>query len=189
MKIIMNNFTGKTALVCSAALLAVLPASALAKDDDENTSPPAIFQDVIDCQKVTDATARLACYDAKVSTLAAAQESRQVVVADREQIQEARRGLFGFSLPKIRLFGGGSDEKDKEERIEQLETTITSARQFGYGKWMLTLEEGGRWQQTDTIRLNSEPRNGDKILIKTGAMGSYLASINGQRSIRVKRVE
>ncbi|VWX59005.1 hypothetical protein [Sphingorhabdus sp. 109] len=185
----MNDFTVKAALAFNAVLLTALPASAMAKDDDGNTPPPAIFQDVIDCQKVTDTTARLACYDAKVSTLAAAQESRQVVVADREQIKEVRRGLFGFSLPKIRLFGGGSDEKDKEERIEQLETTITSARQFGYGKWMLTLEEGGRWQQTDTIRLNSEPRSGDSILIKTGAIGSYLASINGQRSIRVKRVE
>ncbi len=185
----MNDIIGKTALACSAALLTALPASALAKDDGENTPPPAIFQDVIDCQKVTDTTARLSCYDQKVSTLAAAQESREVVIADREQIKEARRGLFGFSLPKIRLFGGGSDDKDKEERIQELQTTITSAREFGYGKWLLTLEEGGRWQQTDSIRLNAEPRSGDTILIKTAAMGSYLASINGQRSIRVKRVE
>lgn len=185
----MNDIIGKTALACSAAFLAALPASALARDDDEKTPPPAIFQDVIDCQKMTDTTARLSCYDEKVATLAAAQESRQVVIADREQIKEARRGLFGFSLPKIRLFSGGSDEKDKEERIEELQTTITSARQFGYGKWILTLAEGGRWQQTDTIRLNSDPRSGDTILIKTAAMGSYLASINGQRSIRVKRVE
>lgn len=185
----MNDIIGKTALACSVALLAALPASALARDDDEKTPPPAIFQDVIDCQKMTDTTARLSCYDEKVATLAAAQESRQVVIADREQIKEARRGLFGFSLPKIRLFSGGSDEKDKEERIEELQTTITSARQFGYGKWILTLEEGGRWQQTDTIRLNADPKSGDTILIKTAAMGSYLASINGQRSIRVKRVE
>lgn len=185
----MNDIIGKTALACSAVLLAALPASALARDDNENTPPPAIFQDVIDCKKMTEPTARLTCYDEKVATLAAAQESRQVVIADREQINEARRGLFGFSLPKIRLFSGGSDDKDKEERIEKLETTIKSARQFGYGKWILTLEEGGQWQQTDSIRLNAEPRAGDTILIKTGAIGSYLANINGQRAIRVKRIE
>ncbi|MEO9601480.1 hypothetical protein [Parasphingorhabdus sp.] len=185
----MNNIIGKTALVSGAALLTALSSSALAKDDDNNAAPPAIFQAVIDCKETSDPAQRLACYDEKVASLADAQESRQLVIADREQIKEARRGLFGFSLPKIRLFGGGSDKQDKEERIKELQTTITSARQFGYGKWILTLKEGGRWQQTDSIRLNTAPRSGDPITIKTGAIGSYLAKISGQRAIRVKRIE
>ena len=185
----MKHLIGKTTLACSTALLASLSVSALAKEDDSRTPPPAIFQSVVDCKNITDPTARLACFDKSVAALAAAQESRQLVVADREQIKEARRGLFGFSLPKIKLFGGGSDEEEKEERIDKLETTIKSARQFGYGKWMFTLEEGGSWQQTDSIRLNRDPRPGDTILIKTGAIGSYLANVGGQRAIRVKRIE
>jgi|TARA_R110002124_G_scaffold44984_1_gene136530 hypothetical protein len=185
MKIVMNHIIGKTVLACSAALLASSPS--LAKDDD--MPPPAIFQDVVNCKTIADPTARLSCYDEKVATLAAAQESRQVVIADRENIREARRGLFGFSLPKIRLFGAGSDDEAEEERFKQLETTITSAQEYGYGKWMFTLAEGGTWQQTDSIRMNRDPSPGDTILIKTAAMGSYLATVNGQRAIRVKRVK
>ena len=54
---------------------------------------------------------------------------------------------------------------------------------------MFTLAEGGTWQQTDSIRMNRDPSPGDTILIKTAAMGSYLATVNGQRAIRVKRVK
>tara|TARA_R110000772_G_scaffold77139_23_gene166299 strand:+ start:4024 stop:4581 length:558 start_codon:yes stop_codon:yes gene_type:complete len=185
----MKNPIARTFLCGCIAILATAPSAVLAKDNDKTTAPPAIFQAVIDCKEITDASARLTCYDEKVATLAAAQESRQVVIADREQIKEAKRGLFGFSLPTIKLFGAGSNKQDDEERIERLETTVISARQFGFGKWTITLAEGGTWQQTDSVTLNRDPSPGDPVVVKTGAIGSYMASINGQRSIRIKRIK
>ena len=50
------------------------------------------------------------------------------VVVDKAEIREARRGLFGFKLPKIRLFGGGDDDDDEansvEARVDSLEALL-----------------------------------------------------------------
>ncbi|MEO0440294.1 MAG: hypothetical protein AAF067_05395 [Pseudomonadota bacterium] len=168
--------------------LSVSPA--LAKDKDSDNTPPPIFQEVIDCKALTDPTERLSCYDTKVAALEAAQASRQVVVADREQIKEARRGLFGFTLPRIRLFGGGGKDKDRvrEEEVKEITTTIKSAKLSPLKKWRFVLEDGARWIQTDTKLPARDPKPGDEIRIKRGAIGGYMASIKGQRSIRVKRI-
>ncbi|WP_143182890.1 hypothetical protein [Parasphingorhabdus marina] len=162
---------------------------ALARDDKEDDAPPAIFQAVIDCKDVSDPTARLACYDEKVAALESAQASKQVVVADREQIKKARRGLFGFSLPKIKLFGGGDDDKDEKEEFKELTTKIKSVRQNYRGLYIITIEEGDAvWEQTEKSRYSVRARSGDEIIIKRASLGSYKANIKGGRAIRVRRV-
>ncbi|SIO15225.1 hypothetical protein SAMN02745824_3150 [Parasphingorhabdus marina DSM 22363] len=176
----------------STALFAVscmIATPALARDDKEDDAPPAIFQAVIDCKDVSDPTARLACYDEKVAALESAQASKQVVVADREQIKKARRGLFGFSLPKIKLFGGGDDDKDEKEEFKELTTKIKSVRQNYRGLYIITIEEGDAvWEQTEKSRYSVRARSGDEIIIKRASLGSYKANIKGGRAIRVRRV-
>lgn len=162
------------------------PAQALADKDKDDNAPPAIFQDVIDCKKLSDPEPRLACYDQKVAALEQAQADKQVVIADREQIKKARRGLFGFSLPKIKLFSGGDD--DEEEEIKELNTTVKTARTNNKGFWTITVEDGAVWQQTESSRYTREVKSGDKIRIKQAALGSYKANINGGLALRVRRV-
>jgi hypothetical protein len=70
-----------------------------------------------------------------------------------------------------------------------IETTIRSARQDPYGKWILDLAEGGRWVQIDSRELSDHPRSGLPIRVRRAALGSYLASINKQAGIRVRRVQ
>ncbi|MEP3226104.1 MAG: hypothetical protein ABJO01_09020 [Parasphingorhabdus sp.] len=173
-----------SALIC-ASFLYVPPA--MAADKDEAVSkPPAIFTDLVACKNITDADQRLACFDEKVAALETAQSSNQVVIADREQVREARRGLFGLSLPRIRLFGGDGDEGDK---IDQVESKIVSARASRRGKWILKLEDGAVWQQTDAPRSSSRrPRAGDTIAIKRGSLGSFVAKVNDGRAFKVKRI-
>ena len=45
-----------------------------------------IFTDVLQCRAITDAQARLACYDRSVGALAQAQQRKDVFVADKEAI-------------------------------------------------------------------------------------------------------
>lgn len=150
------------------------------------TAPPAIYTELIACKDISEATARLACFDEKVTALQAAQSTNQVVIADREQVREARRGLFGLTLPRIKLFDGDGDEGDE---IQAIDGIIQSARTIRSGKWLIVLEDGGVWQQTEPPRSTMRrPRQGDKITIERAALGSFLAKVNDGRGFKVKRV-
>jgi hypothetical protein len=166
-----------------AMALGGLPVPALA-DAPAPPPMPAVVQQVYDCRTIAIDADRLACYDRQVAVLAQAQQDRQVVVADQQEVREARRGLFGFSLPNIKLFGDGTDAES-----QQIETTVVSARQYNYGQWQLVLEGGAVWNQIDTETLAIDPHPGSTIVIRRAALGSFRARIGGQPSIRVRRVQ
>lgn len=163
------------------------PAAAQEMDRREAlTTPPAIYTDLVACKDIAEPTARLACYDEKVTALQTAQSSNQVVIADREQVREARRGLFGLSLPRIKLFDGDGDEGGE---IEAVDGTIKSAGKTRGGKWVIRLEDGAIWQQTDPPRSTMRrPRAGDSIVIERAALGSFMAKVNDGRGFKVKRI-
>lgn len=157
-----------------------------------NPLPPQrveAIQKLLECRSITEAGARLACFDKGTLALDTALERRDIVVADRAQIRTARRSLFGLTLPSFNLFGKGDNEDDKEDQASfaQLESTIRSAYERGDSKWVLVLEDGAKWLQTDTRDFVVDPRAGMKIVIKRAAMGSYLANVAGQTAIRVHR--
>jgi len=157
-----------------------------AKKEKAITAPPVIYTDLIACKTIADSTERLACFDEKVAAFEAAQTNSQIVIADREQVREARRGLFGLSLPRIKLFSGSGDEGDQ---ISQIEGEIASVRGLRGSKWLITLKDGARWQQTAPARSTTRtPKSGDTIVIKRSSLGSFLAKVNGGRGFKVKRV-
>lgn len=164
----------------AAALVLLLPAPLAAKDNDEAEGPPpAVFQAVVDCRALTDPAARLACYDRAVGALSTARESKDLVITDRASIREARRGLFGISLPKLKLFGGG-------EEVNEIESTITSVRASADGFPIFVLEDGARWKQTEGR--NQFARSGQKIRIKRTGLGGFMANVNNQPGVRVIRI-
>jgi hypothetical protein len=172
-------------IVSIAAFAAcVLAAPTMADDNEEAKTTPKIFQDVVDCRKIEADYERLACYDRNVTALELAQQTKQVFVADKEQVEKSRRGLFGFSLPKIKIFGdGGSDGTD----IGSITAKITSARENA-GKYIFTLDDGAIWAQTEQGYIGLTPKPGQEILIKRAAMGSYLGKVSNGRAFRIKRV-
>lgn len=165
-----------------APILALCLASAAPAwaQETEKNAPPPVFQAVVDCRTIADSAARLSCYDRAVGELSAAQAEKRVVIADREQIREARRGLFGLALPDFKLFSSGG-----EDQMTEIEATIRSARQGKGRKWTFVLEDGASWTQTDTRYVGVDP--GDPIRIRRGVMGGYLANVDGGVAIRVKR--
>jgi hypothetical protein len=165
-----------------ASWIAVSPVAANDKADVKST--PKIFQDVVDCRKVEADDERLACYDSKVAALEAAEQSKQVLVADKEEVKKSRRGLFGFTLPTLGIFG--NDDAD-EDRIDSIEATIKSAREVS-GKYMFTLDDGAIWAQTEIGYIGLTPKPGQKIVIKRGAMGSFIGKVEDGRAFRMKRI-
>ncbi len=144
--------------------------------------PPKIFSDVVQCRSIPDPAQRLACFDRSVGALAAAQASKDLYVADKDAMREARRGLFGFNLPKMRIF---SDD-DMEKQVDSIETTIAAAVQ-GQKGFIFTLKDGARWRQTDGAYMD-KPKIGAPIRIRRAAMGSYFGSIGKNPGFRIERV-
>ncbi|MEP7349728.1 MAG: hypothetical protein ABI668_07220 [Sphingorhabdus sp.] len=166
-----------------AATLVATPALGDKKDKLAEVRPP-VFEALVNCRSVNDSTERLACYDTRVAAIDEAEKKDELVLADKQSMREAQRGLFGFALPKLRFFG---NEDGKAEDFE-LVTKIGSAYQVGVGKWTIVLADGARWVQIDTQVLGKDPTSGMEIRLREAAMGSYFANIAGQRAIRMKRV-
>jgi hypothetical protein len=142
------------------------------------------FDKLLACRNVGEAAARLACYDQNANALGELKDQDQIVVIDRKTIKETRRGLFGFTLPKLGFLN--SDPSDEED-IPEMHGTIKSARLYARGQWEFTLEDGAVWRQIDTNMIPLRPREGMAVTIKRAALGSYKASFASQPAIRVRR--
>ncbi|MBJ7502053.1 MAG: hypothetical protein JHC57_20030 [Sphingopyxis sp.] len=165
-------------LVLFACAVAV-PASAR---DKLPTGVPTQIKELYACRDIADPTARLACFDREVGELSAADQAREITFTDRETAKKARRGLFGFSFPKLGgIFGGDEDE------VKEIETTIRSVSMDRSGKYTLAMDDDAVWVQIDTTKLPRQPKPGQKVKIKVATMGSYFATIDGGRTIRMKR--
>lgn len=167
-----------------AFLLALLPVSAAARErNNESAQRPELFEALVRCRAITDDAARLQCFDAAAAALERAAERRDVVVVDRSQVRESRRRLFGLPLPRLPVFGGDDDE----EEVSSIESNITSAHQIEYGRWVIQLEDGSTWEQTDNNLIAGRPRSGQPVRVNRGALGSYMMRVNGQPGVRVRR--
>jgi hypothetical protein len=174
--------TTATRWLSLAGLSLLLASPALANDGEAESKRAAPVQNVYDCRAIVDAAQRLACFDRTVAALADAETKREVTFADKDMVKKTRRGLFGFSLPRIGLFGGGDDEE-----IKEIEAVVKSASADRSGRYRIVMEDGAVWQQIDTTRLPREPKPGQKVKIRVASMGSYFANVEGQRAIRMKR--
>lgn len=168
-------------LIASFALIAAAT-PAFAKDKPPPPRPAQI-QQLYDCRDITDSAARLACFDREVGELQAADNQREISFADKETVKKTRRGLFGFDLPDLGLFGGD----DEEDKVKSIETTVASASNTADGGYRIAMADGSVWVQIDNKRMPLAPRPGQKIVIKTASFGTYFLSLEGRASIRVRR--
>ncbi|GFM29935.1 hypothetical protein [Novosphingobium sp. PY1] len=176
----------KTFLITLTAVLTISQ-SATAKDD-EAPAPPEVYQQLMGCRSIAEATDRLACYDRQTEVLDTATRSKEVVIADKKALKEARRGLFGFTAPIGRLMGFGGNEDDDAEAVKEIETSVSDVRHSRAG-WRLDLADGSTWEQNDTRDFVLSPKVGNPVRIGRGALGTYFVSVNGQRAIKMRRVK
>jgi hypothetical protein len=167
-----------------AAGLGVMTSAPLAaKEDGLPDEAPTIFKVVIECRAIANPTERLACFDANVAKLDEAQQKNELFVADKAQVRETRKGLFGLSLPKIRIFGKGDDA----DEINSVDLSIVSIRQ-GLRGWVFELEDGSIWAQTDGQYSGRSPKQGQTLHVKRAAFNSYMAKVDGGSAFRAERL-
>lgn len=165
-------------------VIALLAGPALAKDPPKQSPLVGALET---CRAIADPAQRLACYDKEAAALVTAAQTGEVAVVDKAEARRARKSLFGFAMPNLPFFSG---DKSQDEVSDTLETTITRASGLGYGKFRITIAEGGAvWETTETFSTMREPKAGDKISIKRGTLGSYVLRIGtNNRGVKGKRV-
>ena len=166
----------------ATALIIGLTGTAVAQRTP-NTGTPASVQQLLDCRKLTDSAQRLACYDRQAGVISQAIATRELVVIDKARANQAKRSLFGFSVPNFGgLFGGGEDD------IKQIESTVTGFSNNADGGWVLKLADGSVWSQVDDAMLGLPPRRGDKVVVTRGLMGAFYLTLGKQPGFKAKRV-
>jgi hypothetical protein len=163
--------TACAALAASTALAADVPAQA-----------PSV-QTVLDCRKIKDNGQRLACYDQTVDSVARATAAGDLVTMDREQRRTLRRQAFGFNLPSLSMFDRG-EAKEENNRITSKVAAVSQDRN---GAWIIRLEDGAVWIQTDGAVLYPPPKAGATAVIRRGAIGSFFMNIDGKIDFRATR--
>ena len=169
-----------------AVLLAVAPLPAYAAEPPKLPAQVAALQA---CRTKPDAAERLACYDKAVDVLSAATASRDLVVIDKAEVKSARKGLFGFTLPRIPFLSGREGDPDDDADARQLQTTIVSARRWNRVYWRFTVEGGGMWETTEDTRAFSDPKPGASVVIERGTLGAYYAKVGRGGRAAVRRIQ
>lgn len=140
------------------------------------------MQRLFECKQIAERDARVDCYDAAMESLGVAERKGDIVVVERERVLEARRAVFGFSLPTFPGLPGG-----EAEALNEIETTLDRAAYVAGSGWTFHLADGSTWRQIDTTPLQFRAQTGLPIRIRRAAMGSYLLKVSDYPAVRAKR--
>ncbi len=174
-------------LLAGATAAAVFAGPALARQSVQNPTDP-----IYACAAIAEDSARLACYDDAVGALRTKEEAGLVQTIDVGQIEAIEKEAFGFSMPSLPgLFSrsASSEKKVEREEVGEITVAVKSARIQGVtGKAIVTLDNGQTWEQTDTAKITAASlRKAKEARVRKAALGSFMMTVDGGRSFRVKR--
>jgi len=137
------------------------------------------------CARLKPDAERLACFDSLAGRVIGQVRSGAIAIVDQEQVKAVRRQAFGFSVPALTGFFPGGDRAE----VEAVETRVERVYRTAGRGWGLRLADGSRWEQTDQESLPRDPKEGDPVVIRRAALGSYLMKVNGMTAFRARRAE
>jgi hypothetical protein len=70
--------------------------------------------------------------------------------------------------------------------VRSIEGTIAEVRSVNK-LWVIRLQEGGTWIQTDGSRRGQQPKVGSKVKIKRGALGGFIMEFDERTGFKVRR--
>jgi len=174
-------------LALGAAALAI-PAGPAAAQADRTI----VLNIMVECAKIDDPTARLACYDNNI---------RQVGGTIRNTVPgQTVRGVSGGGAPVESHGAGGFGAEDVEfarqgsapraaGQIDEIHPRVASVTPREPGIYRVGLEDNTMWEFAEGVSAQYRlPHRGDTIEIERGALGSYLMRVEGQPPVPVRRI-
>ncbi|NRA69762.1 MAG: hypothetical protein HRU24_01985 [Gammaproteobacteria bacterium] len=166
-KPLLNKIITHGIIVCSAIL-------------SSNIYAQTIEQQLNQCAQISQASARLSCFDTLTTAHSTTRAPIVKVIAPEQPTVKAAvqevQPLFGFETKVI------------SQTPERIIASITSLSKNPYGLYKISLDNGQVWKQMSSTQFKLSTN--EQIFIKKGALGSFLLGKEGRnKSIRVKRVK
>ena len=151
----------------------------------------------LDCKNIESDDARLKCYDEGSERVIAKNPESLSSVADQEMPAPLTNPSMISTTPAAtpeQKFGQSADEMTAiiaelsgDEEVNETIAIVTSARQDGYGRIIMSLDNQQRWRQIRKERF--EVKVGDEIIIRKAVLGSFsMQRRSGGRKTKVRRV-
>lgn len=173
-------------LSAGAAALALSATPAFAQADRA-----AVVDILVECAKIDDPTARLACYDNNMSRVGA---------TPRSTVPGQVRGVVGGSAPLETQGPQGFGYEDvraadparfqpRPGQLQEIHPRVAAIVAREPGIYVVALDDGAQWQFAEGVSSQFRlPRRGDEIEIERGSLGSFLMRIDGQPPVPVRRI-
>lgn len=158
--------TRKLIPVLATLALAGSPAGAAAASDSE-------LRPLFACLTLADTAARLACFDRETRLL----ENRQPASSDRDD------PAGGSEQPAERRAARPAATRT----FQPIDDVLVEVTLFS-GRWLFATKNNGIWQQAVDLELGRTPRVGDRLRVRRGALGSFLANVGDGPAVRVRRL-
>ena len=151
------------------------------------------------CAAVDNPAERLACYDKafpRASTAAGVEQQAESPVAEATEVPQQRDIPEAAEEPElVEKFGlteaqlqARDPERPREPRVERIEATVVGIRHLSSGERVVTLDNGQVWLQTE-ITVRGHLAEGDQVVIRRAALGSFQLVTPGRVALRVRRIE
>ena len=179
---------------CSWVRVAIMLSLAAAQAPVHASSPDPLAVQLKRCASLTDASTRLACYDALAglapsATTAGAAPSPAAGGPQAKTPSSAAVAAPG--APPAEEFGvhnGPLEVKRGPVREKRMLAVVSTVSSRANGELVVTLDNGQVWVQIEPANFPVKP--GDHIEIDVGAFGSYvLWSPSNRRATKVDRID
>lgn len=158
----------------AAGLSAVFPAALAAQG-----GASGIAAEIAGCRVIKGSAERLACFDRAAAALAGS----PAIAAPTPQPEARKEPRATFGLPPAAMAKAIEPERPD---IAQIASTVVGLSSFGRDRWTVRLADGSTWRTTEAARL--DPEQGDTVVIKRAALGTFRGSFQGARPVRMQRL-
>ena len=181
----MSSLAQRTSILALAGLAALVPSCPAAAQANRD----AVLNILVECAKIDDPSARLACYDANIRNaggVARATLPGGARVNGSGAPVVANEGPQGFGRENMR-----SDQRFRAPpgQLKSIRPKVTAILPREPGIYLITLEDGAQWVFAASVDNNYRvPRVGAIVEIERGSLGSFLLHFDGQPPVQVRRV-
>jgi len=141
-------------------------------------------EELAKCSSIENALKRLVCYDEVVEGSGMATAAASTPASRPASTPATEQSAASQPSDPERDFG----KPKRSDEIDVLAVQIESKRKNAYGKWVITLTNGQRWEQTDSETFML-PDDG-KYQIERGVFDSFFLAREGlSKRIKVRRID